>query len=123
MTKDKIILELKTYEKYKNHSNSGLKRQLKSTLESLLSAEKIKKDEPVVEKSKEDSQVSKKDLRDIIGNEFIELGMELFAEELGISKGTVATKFKTLMKNSSGKQLSNYEKLKCMGFDFGMLGI
>jgi len=123
MTKDEIILELKTYEKYKNHSNSGLKRQLKSILESLLSAEKIKKDEPIVEKSKEDSQVSKKYLRDIIGNEFIELGMELFAEELGISKGAVATKFKTLMKNSSGKQLSNYEKLKCMGFDFGMLGI
>ena len=119
MTKEQIIAELKTYEKYKNHSNNGLKKQLKPTLEKLLKEEQEKKDNP----SMDETQSSNKSMRDFIGDEYIDLAMELFAEELGISKAMVKKKFDVLMKNSDGKKLSNYDKLKCMGFDFGLMGV
>ena len=127
MLKKEIIAELKKFETYKKFSDKQLERKTKATLEEMLRVEKENQQnvayDPANVRLENGKIVGLPPDYEYIDDEWVDAGAEVFAEQIGLSKENILKKFELIEKNSGGKKLSNYDKMLCMGIDFGRFGI
>ena len=126
MQKKDIIAELKKFETYKKFSDKQLERKTKATLEEMLRV--AKENQPKIEYDPANVRLENGKIVGLppdfvyIVDDWVDLAAEEFAKDYGLTKQNVLKKFEIIEKNG-GKKLSNYDKMLCMGIDFGKFGI
>jgi len=127
MTKKELVAELKKFETYKKFSDKQLERKTKATLDEMLRVEKEKQQDIVYDPANvrlvNGKIVGLPPDFEYIDNDWVDLAAEQFAKDCGLPKENILKKFELIEKNSGGKKLSNYDKMLCMGIDFGKFGI